>query len=936
MWRFRSFIISSLYRIHIVYLCIIAIPFSAPLLLNGCASPRAASRPGGEGGGVAAAERTSDAGEERKEPTGGKGHLEAIAAFDEAVAANMKEVEERVQLAVALDRAGRTDEALQVLRAGEARFPNRPEFVFLEGEIDLRAGRIEAAEAAFEEALRIAPDHLPALMSLGMLRLYRKGEPELALPLFERVTEENPEGGEGFRLLGEALLRLDRLDEAVSAFEKALRRAPGNAAAHLSLGDAYLRQGRLDEAEGAFREATRIDPESPAARFRLGFALHEEGRLSEALDAYDRVLALDPDLSIVHLLKANIYAQQGAFGKVLEALVAVLVHNFERSFIPSPRKGGEGVAEKRVGEGIDDKEIRGETEEALRRRLQEARGSSDAHTLLALIAVDRKEPEVARFECQRALSLDPRNPYAHFVMGLLHLNSDEPERALASFTAATAADRDFAPGYLFEGWVHEYRDNLDAAIAAYEKANEARSPAVTLHIGELLLRKGAYREAEEHFRAVLAERPDELRAERGLAIAAFGAQPNARAHWLAQKVLTADPSDALVCFMKGILEVERGEGEVGVATLAHCLSIERKGEIDFGFLLRKARNRQLLYRALVEAGGKARKPVEALLSVAQILTAQEEFPAALQIYDHLVKQLPKNAIVRTLRGNLLLRLHRPKEARSDYEAALRIDPSLAWAERGIGWSAFQEERYEAAEEAFRRALTIERDPVALNGLGEALRRQGRFDEARAAYLSALQLAPDFRLPYLNLGRMERDLGFFGEAIDLYRAYLERYPGDLETRFQLGLVYFYAGRHREAASTWQSLLSREHPRQAYLEILTYFALQYSGEAEAAERLIRERLERSIGGGWPASVIAFLGQRISEVELVAAARDDDTRKEREKLCEAYYYLGAWYRTVRKDPVTARRYFERAVATKVTDFIEYRLARIALGLGLGLEEK
>ncbi|RME51154.1 MAG: tetratricopeptide repeat protein, partial [Deltaproteobacteria bacterium] len=475
----------------------------------------------------------------------------------------------------------------------------------------------------------------------------------------------------------------------------------------------------------------------------------------------------------------------------------------------------------------------------------------------------------------------------------------------------------------------EYRGNLDGAIAAYEKVARPERPHITLHLGNLLLRRGAYEEAEEYFRSLLSRHPDHPAAQRGEALAAFGKAHDGRAYWLIRKVFAANPDDALACYILGTLEIERGEKAQGISTLARCLSIESKEAIDFDFIFRDVRNRKEVYAALVEAGGKAAQPGKALLTVAQILSDQEETDSALGIYDELLRKLPDNPALHTLRGNLLLRSHRLDEARRAYERALELDPTFAWALRGLGWTAFQAHDFKKAEEAFRKALEIKNDPVAWNGLGEALRSQGRYEEARRAYLQAIGEAPDFRPPYLNLARMNREEGYFVEAIETYQAYLDRYPGDREARFQLGLAYFYAQRHREAARTWQALLEVEHPREDYLEIFTYFALQYSGDSEAADRLIRKKLEKLNHSDWPASVFAFLGRRISEEELVAAARDADERKTLENLCEAYYYLGAWYRSVRQDPKTARRYFELAVETKVTDFIEYRLARIALGL-------
>ncbi|RME07380.1 MAG: tetratricopeptide repeat protein, partial [Deltaproteobacteria bacterium] len=533
--------------------------------------------------------------------------LEAIDAFEEAIASDPGSTEAHEALATTLATVGRSEEALRVLRAAEARFPNEPRFVFLEGRIHLQAGRLDEAETAFEETLRIEPDHPFALLNLGMIKMYRDNETEAALQAFERVTTRMPEDPQGYRFLGEAHLRLGHLDAAVTALQEALRHDPRNVDAHILLGAAYFRQEKLDAAIIEFREAIRLDPDNTDARFRLGFALHQEGKFDEALQTYDEVLARAPDFLLVHLLEANIYVQQGAYEKVLESLVTVMVRDFERTFTGatagSEKRGGAMTPAANPLQNIPDAEkLRSETQAELSRRLETDADSPAAHILLALVAVDRGEPEVARFECRRALELDAHNPYAHFVMGLLYLNGNEPDKALASFMASTQEDPSFTPGHLLEGWVEEYRGNLDAAIAAYGKVANPKRPSITLHLANLLLRRGAYEEAGEHFRSLLAHDPHHPAAQRGEALAAFGQARDGRAYWLVRKVFTANPGDAQLCYMLGVLEIERGEKAQGVSTLARCLSIESKEAIDFDFIFRDVRNRKEVYAALVEAG----------------------------------------------------------------------------------------------------------------------------------------------------------------------------------------------------------------------------------------------------------------------------------------------------------------------------------------------
>lgn len=64
----------------------------------------------------------------------------------------------------------------------------------------------------------------------------------------------------------------------------------------------------------------------------------------------------------------------------------------------------------------------------------------------------------------------------------------------------------------------------------------------------------------------------------------------------------------------------------------------------------------------------------------------------------------------------------------------------------------KQKQYADAEKQLRQALTINaRNPYAHNLLGIALRDQGKFTDARAAYEAALSIDPDYAKAHFNLG-----------------------------------------------------------------------------------------------------------------------------------------------------------------------------------------
>lgn len=81
-------------------------------------------------------------------------------------------------------------------------------------------------------------------------------------------------------------------------------------------------------------------------------------------------------------------------------------------------------------------------------------------------------------------------------------------------------------------------------------------------------------------------------------------------------------------------------------------------------------------------------------------------------------------------------------------------------------------------------------------------------------------------------------------------------------------------------------------------------------------------------WPAPVVRMLVGTISPAEAIALADAPDPDTFQNQKCEAYFYAGEQY-LVQHDADAARAAFEAAVATGVTDFVEYDWAKRELEL-------
>jgi tetratricopeptide (TPR) repeat protein len=126
------------------------------------------------------------------------------------------------------------------------------------------------------------PDDVTVLFNLGLNRSLA-GDDNAAMEYYVRALRSNPRNPDAHNLLGAALLRQGRFDEAMREVAEAVRLDPRYAAAQNDLGSLLARKGRLPQAIDHFREAIQIKPDFALARRNLARALLEQGRVKSAI-----------------------------------------------------------------------------------------------------------------------------------------------------------------------------------------------------------------------------------------------------------------------------------------------------------------------------------------------------------------------------------------------------------------------------------------------------------------------------------------------------------------------------------------------------------------------------------------------------------------------------------------------------------------------------
>ena len=197
-----------------------------------------------------------------------QGHpRQAVAPLERAARASQDPTIE-TQLAIALRRSGRTDDALIRLRRATKRRPAYPAAFHELGFLLFSSGRVEEAIAVIAQGLELAPRMPELSVLLGGIHHARhdraKAKAAYAHALAVAPGHAGAHYGMGVVLFddGEFLLAAQHLERSVAA-------NPADAQAQLKLAACLLELGRSDEALGRLRTVTRSEPHLYGAALKV-------------------------------------------------------------------------------------------------------------------------------------------------------------------------------------------------------------------------------------------------------------------------------------------------------------------------------------------------------------------------------------------------------------------------------------------------------------------------------------------------------------------------------------------------------------------------------------------------------------------------------------------------------------------------------------------
>jgi len=292
-----------------------------------------------------------------------------------------------------LAKEGAIAEAVEILERAKQTGPPSYNLAFNLGSVYVLNNQPSRALDAYDAALSLKPDAVPALRSAAAIA-ERQGELERALSYWIRAKKAEPENPEILLGFGRVCLRMDLLDDAEPALTQAASLKPDEAAYQYTLAAAKVGKHQFDSAQALLERLIEKRPADAQMQYALGAVLYVQGHLEESTTHLRESIRLQPGQLTSHYYLALIARDQGDEAQAIEALEKLLGRYPEHG--PSCEVlGGLLMAARRYPEA----------EQQLRKavRLDPASVKANYQLGLLLSRMGRKEDADKQFELAKGL-----------------------------------------------------------------------------------------------------------------------------------------------------------------------------------------------------------------------------------------------------------------------------------------------------------------------------------------------------------------------------------------------------------------------------------------------------------------------------------------------------------------------------------------------------
>lgn len=398
-------------------------------------------------------------------------------------------------------------QALELAKAAVRQSPRNPKLWALEGMSLSGLGREREALSAYNSALSVSPDYLPALEGAAELE-YQSGGKHAA-SLLERIVKLRPGDPTANAMLGVLDYKRNDCNSAARHFGASREMISSQPVALTEFGSCLMELEKAEDAVPVFQQILALESSDPHSRYNLAVVQLAAHHAKDAIETLQPLLAAtQPDPDVLDLA-SSAYEETGDTPTAVKLL--------RQAIILDPKKVRYYVdfatisfAHQSFQVGVDMMDL----------GLKEDPDGAPLYVARGVLYIQLGQYDKGEADFESANRLDPRQTSGAVAEGLAQMQQSNLDQALATVRSQLKSHADDSFLHYLEAQIL-FQRGIDPGTPEFNQAIEAANRSVQLKpdfvlardlLGNLYLKSGETEKSVVQSRRVLQENPSDQEA----------------------------------------------------------------------------------------------------------------------------------------------------------------------------------------------------------------------------------------------------------------------------------------------------------------------------------------------------------------------------------------------------------------------------------------
>ncbi len=564
---------------------------------------------------------------------------------------------------------------------------------------------------------------------------------------------------------GDEYVQENKFKEAVIEYKNAVKAGPNNALLHWKLAKAALEIKDFRTAFSELQKTVELEPNHYEAMGKLGELYLASGKTEEATKIADNIVKSRPQDPQGFVLQAGISVRAG---KVDDAIVKL-----------------------KHAAGLDPKNVR-------------------SILTIGNLYMLKRDRNSARQWYDKGLSIAPDSVEVHIARGNFLFASGDRVEGEKSFRKAIELSKEkedlriiLAEHFLFQGRGEESEKELNAVI------KEMNSQKARKVLAEIKLESGKSDEAKPIVEAILKENEKDLDGKYLMGRIALAEKRFEAAKSLFGEVVKQDAGMARARLYNGLTDIMLGQIETGKKEVSEAVRLDpsnAKARMLLGELYLKSNAPEAAEKEALDVLRRNPSNVQAAILYADSFLLRKDWKKAEQVYQAIMKQLPKHPVGYVKMGYSRKLQRKPAEAAANFAQAIERNPKDLSVVNEYIFALGASKQEQKANRIMEEYLAKEpKNPLLWEMAGRYQIATGNRDEGEKSLLRAIELAPEFTQPYYELGVLYVAQRKLPDAEKRLRTVVEKNDKNVGAHTLLGVVLNSQNKVEEANKHYRRVL-----------------------------------------------------------------------------------------------------------------------------------